>query len=168
MKIHLSNIYYYFNKNIYLSHILSKKIIKRLKNILNTNNLYIVNENKIIKKLYKIFKKNINNYSSTLLNNELIVNRIVIQLAEHLKSNMFNFHDKDYSFIPLRVIRNNQLDNEIIKEVKSYFEKNKKLQISNITYFTSYFLDFNIQILLNKLEIDVFLNEICNKQTNNI
>jgi len=164
MKNHLSHIYYYFDRNIYLSHILSKRIIKRFKNILNTNNLYIVNEKKIIKCLYRIFKKHINKYSSKLFDNEVIIKEIVIQLTEHLKLNMFNFNNKDYNFTKLKVISNNQLDNEVIDKVKNYFKMNENLQNSNIEYFMCYFLDLNIRIILKKIDLDVFLSEICNNK----
>ena len=41
---------------------------------------------------------------------------------------------------------------------------NEKLQNSNIEYLMCYFLDLNIRIILKKIDLDVFLSEICNNK----
>ena len=81
---------------------------------------------------------------------------------------MFNFFEEDYQTDVYQKNSGYYLDEEIIKRIRIYFEKHKKINEIHITYFISYFLDLNIQNLLKKLDIELFLEEICNKQTNNI
>lgn len=135
MKIHLSHIYYYVNRNIYFSHIISKKIIKRLSSILNKHQLYILNENKMIKKLYYIFLNNISDYIIKLNQNKLLVNQLVIQISEYLQLNMLHFYKKEY------------------------YKDNTKLKKINIIYSMNFLLNLHIEFLLNKMNIRLFLDK---------
>ena len=168
MKLHFSHIYYYINRNIYFSHILSKKIVKRLTKTLNKYELYIVHENRIKNKLYTLFRKNIDHYLIKLNQNKDLINQLVIQINENIKSNMFNFRDEEYKIEVNKKNTGYYLDEQVIHNAKKYLEKHRRLKNININYFMCYFLDLNIQISLNKIDILLFLEQICNKKTNNI
>ena len=76
---------------------------------------------------------------------------------------MFNFRDEEYKIEVNKKNTGYYLDEQVIHNAKKYLEKHRRLKNININYFMCYFLDLNIQILLNKMDILLFLEQICNK-----